>query len=134
MSFRPDLSQYKDVDFGFDKNSLTNDIKVRQELSSISQSIKNITLTSRGERPFSEFGFGMYDYLREIDDFATKVEIRSKLSSMINQYEPRVTVDYNDIEIIKNTTDSIEINMTYKLVNDLSDNFKQTLTIAIDGG
>jgi phage baseplate assembly protein W len=134
MSFRPDLSQYKDVDFGFDKNSLTNDIKVRQELSSISQSIKNIALTSRGERPFSEFGFGMYDYLREIDNFATQVEIRNKLSSMINRYEPRVTVDYNDIEIIKKTTDSIEINMTYKLVNDLSDNFRQTLTIAIDGG
>lgn len=134
MSFRPDLSQYKDIDFGFDKNSLTDDIKVRQELSSISQAIKNIALTSRGERPFSEFGFGLYDYLREINDFATQIEIRNKLSAFINRYEPRVTVDFNDIIITKKSTDSIEINMTYKLVNDISDNFRQSLTIAIAGG
>jgi len=131
MSYKPNLSNFKDVDFGFEKNSLTDDVKVRREISSISQSIKNIILTSPKERPFSRFGFGLYDYLNTINDLGTVITIKNGISSLIQKYEPRVRVSPNDINVNIRSTNSIEINMTYRLADDLSGNYTQNLTISV---
>lgn len=131
MQYIPDLSNFKDVDFSFAKNDLTNDLRVRKELSSISQSIKNIIMTSPGERPFSDLGFGLYSYFWENDTFDTFIEMKTKIASAVNLYEPRVKVDINDIEINKKMGNSIEINIKYRLSDDLTQTNSQNLSIII---
>lgn len=131
MEYRPDLTKFKDVDFSFRKNDLTDDLRTRQELSSISQSIKNVILTGPGERPFSDFGFGLYNYFWENDTLETFIEMKTKIASAINRYEPRVKVNINDVEINKKSGNSIEINIRYRLANDLTQTTTQNLSIII---
>jgi phage baseplate assembly protein W len=131
MQYKPDLKKFKDVDFGFAKNDLTNDFKTRNGLPSISQSIKNIVLTSPGERPFSDFGFGIYAYFWENDTVDTFIAMKTKIASAINLYEPRVIVDSNDITIVKKVGNSIEINIRYRLAEDLTQTTTQNLSIVV---
>jgi phage baseplate assembly protein W len=111
MSFRPNLKNYKDFDLLFEKNELTGDIKARSELASINQSIKNIILTSSGERPFSDFGVGVDFYFFENDDVGAFIGAKSSISRAINFYEPRVTTEYNDIDIQRTKAGAIRINI-----------------------
>lgn len=134
MEYRPDLTKFKDVDFSFGKNDLTDDLRTRKELSSISQSIKNVVLTAPGERPFSDFGFGLYNYFWENDTIDTFVEMKTKITSAINFYEPRVKVDINDVEINKKAGNSIEINIRYRLADDLTQTITQNLSLIITEG
>jgi phage baseplate assembly protein W len=131
MQYKPDLKKFKDVDLGFGKNDLTNDLKTRNGLPSISQSIKNIVLTSPGERPFSDFGFGIYAYFWENDTVDTFIAMKTKIASAINLYEPRVKVNSNDITIIKKAGNSIEINIRYRLSEDLTQTTTQNLSIVV---
>lgn len=131
MSFRPDLKNYKDFDLQFEKNELTGDIKSRSELASINQSIKNIILTSEGERPFSSFGVGINFYFFENDNIGAFVGAKNAISANINLYEPRVTVEYNDVDIQRTSSGGIRINIKYKIREDLGLNSFQNLTLLL---
>ena len=48
---------YKDLDFSFKQNPNTNDVGIKKDNLSISQSVLNILRTNHGERPFN-YGFG----------------------------------------------------------------------------
>lgn len=131
MSARPLVSNFKDFDLQFDMNSITKDVKPKSGISSISQSIKNILLTSPGERPFSQFGVGLNYYFFENDTLETLIAVREMITSMIGQYEPRVVVDYNDIEVVRDGPGSIRINIRYRLANDLGLANAQNLSIVL---
>lgn len=131
MSFRPDLKNYKDFDLQFEKNELTGDIKSRSELASINQSIKNIILTSEGERPFSSFGVGINFYFFENDNIGALVGAKTAISANINLYEPRVTVEYNDVDIQRTSSGGIRINIKYKIREDLGLNSFQNLSLLL---
>jgi len=130
MQQKSNLKVFSDVDFDFFANQLTGDLKMRQGLFSIIQSIKNIALTTPGERPFSDLGGGLYRYFSENIDFKTQIEIKNKLATSINLYEPRVKVKPNGISV-KKTGDSLEINIKYALANDLSQNNNQSISIVV---
>lgn len=133
MTRKPNLKLFSDVDFSLSKNSVTDDLKMREGLYSIVQSIKNIALTSPGERPFSDLGANLYQYFWGNLTFNTALEIRNRLSTAINQYEPRVRVRPNDIKVTKNGS-SLEINIKYALANDLSQNNNQEISIVVTEG
>ena len=133
MTRKPNLKFFSDVDFSLSKNSVTDDLKMREGLYSIVQSIKNIALTTPGERPFSDMGAGLYQYFWSNLTFNTALEIRNRLSTAINQYEPRVRVRPNDIKVTKNGS-SLEINIKYALANDLSQNNNQEISIVVTEG
>lgn len=133
MTRKPNLRLFSDIDFSLSKNSVTDDLKMREGLYSIVQSIKNIALTSPGERPFSDLGANLYQYFWNNLTFNTALEIRNKLSTAINQYEPRVRVRPNDIKVTKNGS-SLEINIKYALANDLSQNNNQEISIVVTEG
>lgn len=48
---------YNDIDFTAAKNAVTNDISYKKDMNAIAQSIKNIVLTTKGEKIFN-FKFG----------------------------------------------------------------------------
>jgi phage baseplate assembly protein W len=127
---------YKDIDINMKKNEVTGDVKIKTGAAAVSQSIKNIILTTLGERPFSpRFGYGMYDKLFELDDPVTLGEIKSKISSIINVTEPRARVQTNDVEIINSSNNEISINIKYTLKGPESSTIsnQQQLTIVLVG-
>lgn len=130
-SFRPNTLNYKDFDFGFEKNEITNDVKTKLGLSSISQSIKNIILTSPTERPFSNLGGGLYKATLENATDDEFVVIRQKILGALSEYEPRITVEYNDINLTRDDTGAVRINIQYKIVEGLGINSIQNLNILV---
>jgi phage baseplate assembly protein W len=57
--------------------------------------------------------------------------MKTKIASAINLYEPRVKVNSNDITIIKKAGNSIEINIRYRLSQDLSQTQTTTQNLSI---
>jgi phage baseplate assembly protein W len=57
--------------------------------------------------------------------------MKTKIASAINLYEPRVKVNSNDITIIKKAGNSIEINIRYRLSEDLTQTTTQNLSIVV---
>lgn len=129
-SFRPNTLNYKDFDIDFNQNQLTGDIKTRAGLSSISQSIKNIILTSPTERPFMNFGAAVYTSISDSvtsDDF---LGTRYLILGMLQKYEPRIVVELDDIQIIREKDGETRINITYGIAEGLGID-KQTLNILV---
>jgi phage baseplate assembly protein W len=98
----------KDFDLKFSKRqhlSKNSDIRTltdnpkRVRFPAIEQSIANIILTNRGERPFQpEYGGNIYDTLFEQVPYfgdgtsALEINITERIKASLNNYEPRVSV------------------------------------------
>lgn len=125
-----------DLDLNMEKNEITKDVKIKTGKSAVAQSIKNIVLTSRGERPFNrDFGFGMYQQLFEVQDPIFLGDIKMRLAATINQQERRVFVSGNDISINSNGNE-VTINIVYNVKGPYTGSVteQQELTIALSTG
>lgn len=109
---------YSDVDLSLTAkpgpgNGELGDIYKKFDVGAILQSIKNIMLTDEGEKPFQpEFGVGVAAQLFELNDPVTVNEIRQRIASNVQFYEPRVIV--RDITI-NNRSDSLSLDVTLEL-------------------
>jgi len=99
---------HKDFDFKFTKRQLIGkktDIRTlidntrRSRFPVIEQSIANIILTNKGERPFDpSFGGNIYHSLFEQIPFfgsgtsALEINITERIKAALNNYEPRILV------------------------------------------
>ena len=93
-AIRARQSIYSDLDFRFILNPNTGDIALKKDAEAIKQSIMNILLTSRGERPFNpEFGGNLRAYLFENFDAVTQAAMENVIVNSLRNYEPRVRVD-----------------------------------------
>ena len=121
-----------DFNLDFDTNTFTRDLSVSKNTRAVNQSITNILLTRKNEKPFTPgFGVGLEGLYYKLanmsmSDFVFLVE-DARIN--INRYEPRVT--FNDMEILNKDTiqddGNIEILVTYTLKsskNDKIDNVK----------
>lgn len=85
---------YSDLDFRFILNPNTGDFALKKDAEAVKQSIMNILLTSRGERPFQpEFGGNLKAYLFENFDAVTQAAMENVIVNSLRNYEPRVRVD-----------------------------------------
>jgi len=121
-------TKYTDIDFLLTKNDLTNDVNVKYDGNAISQSIKNIILTTQKEKLFSQyFGGNAYDL---VFNSLSYVEIADKqlfLESAIKNNEPRVNVQ--SINIVYSEEGSWIISVLYNQNN--SNNLAQNVTVII---
>jgi len=86
------MSNYKDINFTFSKNSFTSDLSVVEDGTAIKQSIKNILLTFSGEKSFRpNFGGQLQKILFESSNIADST-ILLDLIENLNSYEPRIKV------------------------------------------
>jgi len=84
---------YTDLDFAFRANPITGDIALKREVQAVKQSVLNILLTNRGERPFDpEFGSDIRKQLFENFDPITEQLLSDQIRSALRNYEPRVRV------------------------------------------
>ena len=82
---------FKDVSASFKVNPLTNDLIAIKNTTAIARSLRNLVLTTPGERFFNEtLGSQVNNLLFENVDDITAVSIRTEIINVIENYEPRV--------------------------------------------
>ncbi len=107
---------FKDISMSFQSNPLNNDLIAIKNVNAISRSVRNIILTTPGEKFFDpDFGSNVSKLLFENVDDITASQIQEEIEFSINNYEPRVkllSVEVNP-EYDSNTFDTI---ITYEVV------------------
>lgn len=126
------MAKYTDIDFDFIKNELTNDVNVKYDLAAISQSIKNIVLTTKGEKPFDpNFGCNAYNLLYNNPTGLDLAVLKQDIAAGISINEPRANIE--NIDIIKDSDRlSWEIKISYSLVLDPEQTRDVTVKIGSD--
>ena len=82
---------FKDVSASFKVNPLTNDLIAIKNETAIARSLRNLVLTTPGERFFNEnLGSQVNNLLFENVDDITAVSVRTEIINVIENYEPRV--------------------------------------------
>ena len=90
---------YKDLDFSFKQNPNTNDVGIKKNNASISQSVLNILRTNHGERPFNyKFGANLRRYLFENMTRATAANMTTSIETALGNWEPRIEVLNTNIQ------------------------------------
>jgi len=121
-------TRFTDIDFLLTKNDLTNDVNVKYDGNAISQSIKNIILTTQKEKLFSQFfGGNAYDL---VFDSPSDLDLRIKesfLAAAITNDEPRVNLQ--SINIVDSEEGRWLISVLYNQTN--SNNLTQNVIVTI---
>ena len=82
---------FKDVSASFKVNPLTNDLIAIKNETAIARSLRNLVLTTPGERFFNEnLGSQVGNLLFENVDDVTAMSVRTEIINVIENYEPRV--------------------------------------------
>ena len=90
ITIRPERV-YADLDLAFERHPIYNDVRPVKDIDAVKNSVKNLLLTNRGERPFQpNLGSGLFDLLFENSNPYTIQAVRSKIIDMLTSYEPRI--------------------------------------------
>ena len=82
---------FKDISMSFQSNPLNNDLIAIKNVNAIARSVRNIVLTTPGEKFFDpDFGSNVSKLLFENVDDITASQIQQEIEFSINNYEPRV--------------------------------------------
>ena len=107
---------FKDFSVNFARNPFTDDLSVVNNDNSIKQAVKNIILTSPGEKPFQPLvGSSVNRLLFEPLDAFTADAIAEEIRTTINQYEPRVALTRVDVTPIYENN-KLNVSLEYKIV------------------
>ena len=107
---------FKDFSVNFAKNPFTDDLSVVNNDNSIKQAVKNLILTSPGEKPFQPLvGSSVNNLLFEPLDAFTIDTIEEEISRTINQYEPRVRLTNVDVTPIFEGN-KLNVSIEYQIV------------------
>ena len=112
----PTFQTFKDLSVTFKKHPVTDDLVTVKDKSAIAQSITNLLMTRKGERPFQpKLGSGLQDMLFEPLDVGSAAMIKQEISRCITKYEPRVRVQriYCNVDFDNN---GYNVEMQYKIV------------------
>ena len=84
---------FKDVSMSFQVNPLSSDIVALKNQNAIARSIRNIVLTSPGEKIFNpRFGSEVSRLWVENIDEITAIAIHEEIETSITNFEPRVSL------------------------------------------
>ena len=108
---------YKDLDFSFKQNPNTNDVGIKKDNLSISQSVLNILRTNNGERPFN-YGFGanLRQYLFENMTNITAANMATSINVALRNFEPRIEVLNTNIQA-KHDQNEVNITVTGRVLS-----------------
>lgn len=108
---------YSDIPFIMTKNPFTNDLNLVKDVYAIKQSVKNIILTIRGERPFNaRLGGNPKNFLFEILDTMTTIQCKNLIGNAISTFEPRVEIKDIAIQDRLSNPNKINIIIVYNIL------------------
>ena len=82
---------FRDIDLDFQRNIVTNDINVVEDIIAVKRAVKNLVQTNFYERPFQpELGCGVRELLFENFTPMTKIFLQRKIEEVLINYEPRI--------------------------------------------
>ena len=107
---------FKDISMTFQSNPLNRDLIGIKNETAIARSVKNLVLTSQGERFFnSSFGTKVSKLLFENIDAMTASIIKDEISFTLNTYEPRIEV--TDLTVSPNYDENeFAVTIQYKII------------------
>lgn len=107
---------YKDIDLTFTPRP-SGDIYKKQDAAAVKQSVKNIVMTNYYEKPFQPvFGADIRSLLFELMDTDTEEDIKNKIRSAIQVYEPRAKVVAVGAEATPDQN-SINVTIIFRVIN-----------------
>ena len=107
---------FADVLMSFKRNPFTDDASIVRNDNAIKQAIKNLILTTPGEKPFQPtVGSKVMDMLFEPLDPFTADAVRDEIINTVNQYEPRVELTKVDVTAIPEGN-KLNITLEYRIV------------------
>ena len=93
------IKPYTDLDLRFKPHPNFGDVVPLKDISAIKNSIRNILLTNKGEKPFQpNFGCNITGYLFEQPDPITLSFLEDEIKEAIGKYEPRVVTTNVDVQ------------------------------------
>lgn len=109
---------YNDIPFIMTKNPFTGDLNLVKDVNAIKQSVKNIILTIRRERPFNmAFGANPRNSLFDTLTTLTEIECKNLISSSIATFERRVELKDIGIEQSRINPNRINILVIYSIID-----------------
>ena len=89
---------YSDFDLSFIKHPNTKDVTILKDIDAVKQSVKNLVLTGKGERPFQpRLGSDIRKLLFEPVDEFTALDIEEQVRVTIDNFEPRIKINKLDV-------------------------------------
>lgn len=107
---------FTDLAIGMARNANTKDVAVVKNDNAIKQAVRNLIMTTPGEKPFQPLvGSNISQLLFEpLDDF-TEDAIRQEIINTINRFEPRVRLE--TVEVIGNfSRNTFDVTVEYRIV------------------
>ena len=112
------IRSYKDLNVDFRSNPITKDIYAVKNEAAITQALKNLVQTRFGERLMQPtIGSGVYYMLFEPLDVFSGIELQSKISTTINNYEKRVEIIDVQVAVIEDEETTV-VNVTYRIIGE----------------
>ena len=107
---------FKDISMSFEINPINNDIIGIKNETAIARSIRNLVLTTPGEKFFNpNLGTDIRSSLFDFCDFGTASVIQRQIITTIENFEPRI--DNLDIEVIPRPDDNeFEVNIFFDII------------------
>ena len=107
---------FKDISMSFQVNPLTDDLIVIKNATAIARSLRNLVLTTPGERFFNNvLGSEVNNLLFNNVDDVTAVSVRNEIINVIENYEPRV--ELGDVSVNANIdTYNMDVKLTYEII------------------
>jgi len=106
---------YRDLDLGLTIHPIRKDIIPLKDDAAIKNAIKNLLITNFYERPFGDDkGANLRGLLFEPVGVITNIELRDNIRTVIQKYEPRVSVTNINITDVFDTNEYL-INVNFRI-------------------
>ena len=107
---------FKDISMSFKVNPLTDDLIAIKNQTAISRSIRNLVLTTPGERFFNNgLGSQVNNLLFENVDDLTASSVKSEIENTIRNFEPRVKLLSTKVSANPDSNE-FDVIITYEIV------------------
>jgi len=119
---------YKDVDCSFEKRP-SGDVYKKTDAAAVKQSVRNLLLTNRGEKPFQPyFGSRLQRLIFSLDTETDESDVEQVIREAIDNYEPRARVSKVSAKFSPDYN-SANVTVEFRVVNTLQD-VTVTVTVA----
>jgi len=108
---------YSDIDFTFTKKPVTADVALSFDEQAVIRSVRNLLSTKHYERPFNpNLGSNIDTFLFENISVMTGVSIQKEIESVIQNYEPRATIQ--EIKVTpRNDKNAYDVSLSFYMEN-----------------